>query len=160
MRCITQVIRNGITTPIKLKVIQLLDIVLKSLSGCNFVGAPLLKLMLSAMSSRNHQPNLKKRQYSEVDPEFTSLPGLPLNDAKVFAQKSQEALLSVQKALPANTFPGNSFVFLPLISPHRLQQRFKVKENSVFIVARKAYTLLKDDVFSLNLEDYCGLYVR
>lgn len=111
------------------------------------------------MSSTKHQPNLRKRPHSEVEPEFPSIPILSFVAAQEFAGKSQEALLSVQQGLSA-TFPGSSSIFLPLISPHQLQQRFKVKENSVFVVVRKSYTLLKDDVLSLNLEDCCGLYVR
>ena len=116
--------------------------------------------MLSAMSSTKHQPNPRKRPHSEVASEFPSLPSLSLGAAQEFALKSQEALLSVQQGLHGCSFPGIPCVFLPLISPHQLQQRFKVKEGSVFVVVRKSYTLLKDNVCSLNLEDYSGMYVR
>ncbi|KAJ2995810.1 hypothetical protein HDV02_000387 [Globomyces sp. JEL0801] len=114
------------------------------------------------MSSTKHQPNLRKRPHSEVEPEFPSLPILSFSAAQKFARKSQKALVSIQQGLSlvGATFPGSSSIFLPLISPHQLQERFKVKENSVFVVIRKSYTLLKDDVFSLNPEEYCGIYVR
>jgi hypothetical protein len=66
------------------------------------------------------------------------------------------ALVYVQQEL---TFPGKSFVFIPLISPHQLQQRFKVRERSVFMVVRKSYPLLKSELDSLNTENFSGLYV-
>ena len=117
--------------------------------------------MLSAMSSTKNKPNPKKRPHSEEGPEFPSLPLPDFGAAREFAAKSQEALVSVQKGLPfGSPFPGSSSIFLPLISPHQLQQRFKTKENSVFVVVRKSYPFLRDDVLSLDLEEYSGIYVR
>ena len=37
---------------------------------------------------------------------------------------------------------------------------FKVRENSVFVVVRNSYSLLKEELDSPYLEDYYGLYVR
>ena len=101
------------------------------------------------MSSTKHQPNPRKRPHTEVGSEFPSLPSRSLAATQEFAVKSQEALLSIQKGLLGCSFPGIHCVFLPLISPHQLQQRFKVKEGSVFVVVRKSYTLLKDNVAHL-----------
>ncbi|KAJ3319347.1 hypothetical protein HDV06_006374 [Boothiomyces sp. JEL0866] len=116
--------------------------------------------MLSAMSSTKHQPNQRKRPISEVEPEFPSLPGLSFSAAQEFARKSQEALLSVKRLVGVD-FSGKSSLFLPLLSPHQLQQRFNVMEDdSVLVVVRKPYTHLKNDVDSLNLRKYCGIYVR
>ena len=107
-------------------------------------------------SATNQASFLKTR-----DPGFPSLPRLSFPAVQDFAGKSQEALLSVQQELQVNTFPGNTFVFLPLISPHQLQQRFNVGEDdSLLVVARKAYTALKDEVNSLNSKRFSGLYVR
>ena len=119
--------------------------------------------MLSAMSSTKHQPKLGKRPYSQVEPEFPRLPkSLAFGAAEEFARKSQEALIAVQQELPMGaTFPGQSFIFLPLISPHQLQQRFNVGEDeSVLVVATKSYPALKDQVNSLDNKKYSGLYVR
>jgi hypothetical protein len=72
-----------------------------------------------------------------------------------FAVKSQEALCSVP------TISTNlASLFLPLISPHQLQQRFRVKESAVFVVMRKSYPLLKNEVDSYDLEEFNGIYVR
>ncbi|KAI8895287.1 hypothetical protein BC833DRAFT_529645, partial [Globomyces pollinis-pini] len=116
-----------------------------------------LFFMLSAMSSK-HQPNPRKRPYSEVDPPFPSLPRPYFKNVQEFAKESQKALVSVQQGHSA--FPGNTSIFLPLISPHQLPYKFKVKESSVFVMVRKSYVVLKDDINSLNLEENCGLYVR
>ena len=115
------------------------------------------------MSSSKHYPLPRKRRISEVEPDFPSLPKSPSFAASSeFAVKSQQALVSVWQQLPAGTsFPGKSSIFLPLISPHKLQQRFNVgDDDSVLVLVRKSYPLLKSDVDSLNLEEHCGLYVR
>ncbi|OAJ44408.1 hypothetical protein BDEG_27636 [Batrachochytrium dendrobatidis JEL423] len=112
------------------------------------------------MSSNKHQPNLGKRPHSEVTPEFPSLPSLSFAAVQEFAGKSQEALVSVQESLVGATFPGSS-LFLPLISPHQLQQRFNVADDdSVLVVIRKSYPLLKSEIISLNNKKYSGIYVR
>ena len=119
--------------------------------------------MLSAMSSTSYQPNPGKRPISEVSPEFPSLPNsLSFSAAQKFAIKSQEALISVQQDISDDAiFPGKSFVFLPFISPHQLQSRFNVSEdNSVLVLARKSYPVLKLQVDSLNNKRFCGIYVR
>ncbi|XJO77866.1 hypothetical protein BDV3_002391 [Batrachochytrium dendrobatidis] len=113
------------------------------------------------MSSNKHQPNLGKRPHSEVTPEFPSLPSLSFAAVQEFAGKSQEALVSVQESLVGATFPGSSSLFLPLISPHQLQQRFNVADDdSVLVVIRKSYPLLKSEIISLNNKKYSGIYVR
>ena len=101
-----------------------------------------------------HQPNPRKRQIGQVTPEFPSLPARSLSAIVEFAQKSLVALKSVSIS------PYSTSLFLPLISPHQLQQRFKVRENAVFVVMRNAYSILKNEVDSLELVDYCGIYVR
>ena len=87
--------------------------------------------ILSAMTSK-HQPNPKKRPIDEVTPEFPSLPNESMKAVAKFAKESQKAVESVP-------FSANSTsLFLPLISPHQLQQRFKVRENAVFVVMRNS----------------------
>ena len=111
--------------------------------------------MLSAMSSSKHQPNPRKRPIDLVAPEFPPLPAISLAATMGFAVKSQEALRSVP------TISTNlASLFLPLISPHQLQQRFRVKESAVFVVMRKSYPLLKNEVASYDLEEFNGIYVR
>lgn len=114
------------------------------------------------MSSTNHQPNPGKRPISEVTPEFPSLPTPSLEETIEFAKKSQEALVSVQQGLQIRaTFSNNSYIFLPFISPHQLQQRFNVGENnSILVLGRKSYPALKIQLDSLNNKKYCGIYVQ
>lgn len=51
-------------------------------------------------------------------------------------------------------------MFLPLISPHKLQQGFKVGDGDpVFIIMRTSYFRLKNEVDSLDTE-HSGIYVR
>ena len=117
--------------------------------------------MLSAMSSSKHLPNPRKRPISEVDAEFPSLPMKSFEATIEFAKKSQEALQSVGKGLSSAGFSGTSSLFLPLISPNQLQHRFDVGEDdSVFVMVRKSYPLLKQEVDSLNVRKYSGMYVR
>jgi polynucleotide 5'-kinase involved in rRNA processing len=53
-----------------------------------------------------------------------------------------------------------SSAFLPLISPEQVQQPIQVgKDDSVFIVMRMSYPLLKKDVDSLNNKKYFGVFV-
>jgi hypothetical protein len=111
--------------------------------------------MLSAMSSTKHQPISKKRKVDKASPKFPSLPALSLEATMQFAVKSQEAL----RLLPTISSELDS-LFLPLISPHKLQRRFKVKENAVFVVMRTLYTELTNKVNSFDLEEFCGIYVR
>ena len=105
------------------------------------------------MSSTKHQPNSRKRPISLVQPEFPSLPNNEsLVAARAFAENSQKALLSIEL--------NESFMFLPLISPHQLQQRFNVDDdNSVLVVARKSYLVLKEELENLKKRDYSGIYV-
>ena len=106
------------------------------------------------MSSK-HQPNPRKRQIGQVTPEYPSLPARSLSAIVEFAQKSQVALELVSIS------PNSTSLFLPLISPHQLQQRFSVgDDDSVFVVMRNAYSKLKDEVDNLNNRKYCGIYVR
>ena len=119
--------------------------------------------MLSAMSSAKHQPKSVKRLISDVEPEFPSLPtSLNFPAVQEFARKSQEALVSVKKSLQIDVlFPGHPSIFLPLLSPHRLQQRFNVADDdSVLVVIRKSYPLLKSEIISLNNKNSSGIYVR
>ena len=111
--------------------------------------------------SLNTQAILNKRKRSESDPEFPCLPQRSFADVKEFADKSQKALLSVQKGLAGVEFPGETSIFLPLISSNQLQERFIVDEDdSVFVLVRKSYSLLKDEINSLNLRKCCGLYLK
>ena len=106
------------------------------------------------MSSK-HQPNPRKRPIDQVTPEFPSLPIISLPATVEFADKSQKALESV------DFFANATSLFLPLISPHQLQQRFSVgDDDSVFVVMRNAYSMLKDEVDNLNNRKYSGIYVR
>jgi hypothetical protein len=111
--------------------------------------------MLSAMSSTIYQPNPRKRPIDLASPEFPHLPYISLEATVAFAVKSQEALSSVP------TISTNlASLFLPLISPHQLQQRFNIgDDNSVHVVMRKSYPLLKHEVDTLNRK-YPGIYVR
>lgn len=111
--------------------------------------------MLSAMSSTENQPIPQKRPIDQVTPEFPGLPMTSLEATKEFAAKSQAALSSVP-----TISTSLASIFLPLISPHKLQQRFNVKEKSVFVVCRKSYFVLKGLVETFNIEDYSGIYVR
>ena len=73
-----------------------------------------------------------------------------------FAEKSQEALRSVP-----TISTSLAYLFLPLISPNQLQQRFNVGEDdSVLVVARKSYPILKKQVDSLNHKKFSGIYIR
>ena len=107
------------------------------------------------MSSSKHKPNPRKRPIDLVTPDFPSLPAISLEATMEFAVKSQEALRSVP-IISSNL----ASLFLPLISPHQLQQRFKVKESAVFVVMRKSYHLLQNEVASYDLEEFNGIYVR
>jgi hypothetical protein len=112
------------------------------------------KYMLSAMSSK-HQPNPRKRPIDQVTPEFPCLPIISMPATVEFAYKSQKALESV------GISPNATSLFLPLISPHKLQQRFCVgDDDSVFVVMRNAYSKLKDELDNLNYRKYSGIYVR
>ncbi|KAK6093399.1 hypothetical protein MT418_006025 [Batrachochytrium dendrobatidis] len=112
--------------------------------------------MLSAMSSTKHRPNPRKRPIDLVTPEFPPLPAISSLKATVeFAAKSQEALRSIP------TISTNlASLFLPLISPNRLQRRFRVEENTVFVVMTKSYPLLKNELDLFSVKDFYGIYVR
>ena len=119
--------------------------------------------MISAMSSTKHKPILGNRPNREVAPEFPLPTGTSFAATKEFAEKTQEALLSVQQdlLLAGVAFPGNTFLFLPLITPNSIQQRFQVGEDhSVYVIITKSYPLLKTEVESLNFYDYRGICVR
>ena len=103
---------------------------------------------------------MPKRPISEVDAEFPSLPVSSFKETVGFARKSQEALLSVRKGLSSADFSKTSSLFLPLISPNQLQHGIKVKESSVFVIVRKSYPLLKQEVDVLNFLKFTGIYVR
>jgi hypothetical protein len=102
----------------------------------------------------SHQPGSRKRTIDLVTPEFPLLLSATFAETLEFAGKSQEALRSVPAI--STILPS---LFLPLISPNSLHYSFKVMESSVFVVIRKSYFLLKNDVESLN-SDYCGIYVQ
>ena len=88
-------------------------------------------------------------------PEFPAEPTtLSLDATRDFAEKSQLALDS----LPDISTAQDS-VFLPLLSPHQLQERFNVDEDSVLVMTRKSYPILKHAVDILSKE-YSGIYVR
>jgi hypothetical protein len=107
----------------------------------------------------------RKRQFDQVvTPEFPALPiTLSLQAAIEFAGKSQVALDTLfPTTTTSNTISNTNqdSLFLPLISPHQLQSRFKVKDNSVFVMTRKSYSHLKREVDSFALEEFRGVYVR
>ncbi|KAJ3378967.1 hypothetical protein HDU84_007151 [Entophlyctis sp. JEL0112] len=134
--------------------------------------------------SNQHLPPSVKRSASSIsnsaDAVFPAQPGLSYEDVAVFAQQVQQALN--QTLLPASVSakrpkvetldadgeiatlldnPDLSFVSLPLVSPHKLNYRFKVApDNSVFVIARKSYLLLKKALLDLNTDDYAGIYLR
>ena len=110
--------------------------------------------MLAAMAASSQTlPVTLKRQVNESAPDFPPLPGISLDAISAFTSQSDLALRSVdftQKSL-----------FLPLISPHRPQdQRFKIKEKSIFVMVRKSYETLKDEVRKFDYDEYSGIYVR
>ena len=107
------------------------------------------------MSSLKHQPNSKKRRIIQATPEFPSFSVFSLEDVVEFAKKSQQAVESVD-------FSANSTsLFLPLITPHRLQYRLTVdKDQSVFVVIRNEYSKLKEVVDNLNNNGYSGIYIQ
>ena len=111
--------------------------------------------MISAMSTK-HQPNPRKRPLEEGTPEFPPTSSLTLEEIEScleFAKKSQLAIPPISITLKS--------VFLPLISPHSLQNRFNVDDDdSVFVIIRKSYFSLKNQVESLDLEEFSGIYIR
>jgi hypothetical protein len=112
--------------------------------------------MISAWYSKKHRPNVRKRPYSEVATEFPSLQTRPLFAHHEFAAQSQAALISV-----GSISPTISSVFLPLISPHRLQRRFHVGvDDSVLVIMRTSYPILKKVVDNFNGKGYLGLHLR
>ncbi|KAJ3192119.1 hypothetical protein HDU82_003313, partial [Entophlyctis luteolus] len=141
--------------------------------------------MLAAMSSRNqHRPPAVKRSASSISTSsavFPALPGLSFDDVAVFAHQVQEALNQTLSSPPVSAKrpkvetqlddgdenvtllddPDISFVSLPLVSPHRLSYRFKVaSDESVFIVTRNPYLVLKKALIDLDLKAYSGMYLR
>ena len=143
--------------------------------------------MLAAMSSSNqHIPPAVKRSASSISNSaealFPKLPDLSYEDVADFAHQVQEALNQTLLATPGSKKqptvvrtqviigqetmtllddPDVSFVYLPLISPHRLSYRFSIADgNSVFVVSRKPYRVLKEALLGLNTEVYSGIYLR
>jgi len=112
--------------------------------------------MISAMSSTKNHPSPKKRQFGAVD--FPDLPLMTLSATRKFAKQSQNALVWIHSE--KGSFADSSSLYLPLISPHRLQQRFSVKQNSVFAVIRESYSRLKFEVETLDVESVSGMYVQ
>ncbi|KAI3659379.1 hypothetical protein MP638_001301 [Amoeboaphelidium occidentale] len=116
--------------------------------------------MLSAMSSSStaFQPNFKGREM-DIDaktPEFPECPEkLSLQTTREFALKSQLALTSLD-----GFSSEQQSLFLPLITPHELQYRFYVEQSSVYVVMRKPYPVLKNEVDRLDMRRFRGIYVR
>ncbi|KAJ3308246.1 hypothetical protein HDV04_001515, partial [Boothiomyces sp. JEL0838] len=110
--------------------------------------------MLSAMSSFNHRPVPAKRKFSKLTPEFPSHDTQSLGETKEFAEKSQNILNSLGNFTTANC------VFLPFISPNGLQYRFSSQQNSIFVIIRKSYNLLKEEVQNTSSENHLGIYLR
>ncbi|KAJ3340403.1 hypothetical protein HDU83_007091 [Entophlyctis luteolus] len=134
--------------------------------------------------SNQHLPPPVKRSASSIsnsaDAVFPAPPGLSYKNVAVFAQQVQQAL--DQTLLPASVSakrakvetldadgeiatlldnPDLSFVSLPLVSPHKLNYPLEVApDNSVFVIVRKSYLLLKEALLELNTDDYAGLYLR
>ncbi|KAJ3336361.1 hypothetical protein HDU83_009476, partial [Entophlyctis luteolus] len=135
-------------------------------------------------SSNQHRPPAVKRSASSISTSsavFPALPGLSFDDVAVFAHQVQEALNQTLSSTPVSAKrpkvetqlddgdenvtllddPDISFVSLPLVSPHQLNYRFKVaSDESVFIVTRSPYLVLKKALIDLDLKVYSGMYLR
>ncbi|KAJ3335751.1 hypothetical protein HDU83_009912, partial [Entophlyctis luteolus] len=133
--------------------------------------------------SNQHLPPSVKRSASSIsnsaDAVFPAEPGLFYEDVAVFAEQVQQALNQTLLPAPVSAKrpkvetldadgetatlldnPDLSFVSLPLVSPHRLNYRFTIEpDNSVFIIARKSYLLLKKTLLDLNTDKYSGMYL-
>ncbi|ORY38883.1 hypothetical protein BCR33DRAFT_720533 [Rhizoclosmatium globosum] len=135
------------------------------------------------MSSNNeHRPRpAMKRSINFVAAETPFPPHsgvLSLSQVVEFAHQSQTAInrtfaiterakrrkgasnLVLDHILPALDDPRTSFS-LPLVTPHRLNQRFAVaQDNSVFTVFRKSYTALKTAFLEMDTDIYLGFLLR
>ncbi|KAJ3251205.1 hypothetical protein HK103_002580 [Boothiomyces macroporosus] len=106
------------------------------------------------MSSFNHNPVSAKRKFSKLTPEFPSLPTPNFEAIQEFAERSQGVLNSLGNFTTANC------VFLPFISPNGLQYRFSSQQNSIFVIIRKSYNILKEEVQNTSSENHLGIYLR
>ena len=69
-----------------------------------------------------------------------------------FAKSSLQVLNSIDFKSP--------WLHLPIISPSRIQLRFKVSnENSIFFINRKSLATLKESIKTFNKKEFFGIYV-
>ncbi|KAJ3312045.1 hypothetical protein HDV04_003432 [Boothiomyces sp. JEL0838] len=109
---------------------------------------------MSASSPLRHKPLSAKRTLGLPIPEFPPLPLYFLDKVQQFAVKSQKALEAI------GNFTTQNYVILPLLSANDLQDQFRVHENSVYVIMRKAYSNLKDAFWGTTIHHNIGTLFR
>jgi hypothetical protein len=124
------------------------------------------KKMLAAMSSSNEHRPIPVRRSVSSNP-FPSLPAFSFNEVVIFAQLVQDSLNhALEPPIVSVTgtkapTPLRSSLYLPLVTPNQPNYRLSVADdNSVFVVCRKSYLVLKDALLRLNIRKYSGMYLR